>query len=139
MNQSATILQRLRKLVQFDAELGRLGADTKERQQMQSKIAALRAPLPTSILSHYDRCKSRGKLSIAPVRHGVCGACHLALPSGRLADLFRRPTELNVCDNCGVLIYPADDEPEKKSDAAPVSVEKTSKKKRSYVRRQPVA
>jgi predicted nucleic acid-binding Zn-ribbon protein len=105
---------------------------------MQSKIAALRAPLPTSILSHYDRCKARGRLSIAPVRHGVCGACHLALPSGRLADLFRKPTELNVCDNCGVLIYPADDEPEKKSDATPIPVERTGKRKRSYARRQSV-
>jgi predicted nucleic acid-binding Zn-ribbon protein len=136
MNQSATILQRLRKLVQFDAELGRLGTDTKERQQMQSKITALRAPLPTSILSHYDRCKARGKLCIAPVRHGVCGACHLALPTGRLADLFSKPTELNVCDNCGVFIYPADDEPAKKTESVLLSVEKTSRTKRTSIRRR---
>ncbi|HYY29147.1 MAG TPA: C4-type zinc ribbon domain-containing protein [Chthoniobacterales bacterium] len=110
MNQATNILQSLRKLAQFDAEFGKLSSETEQYQEMQDKIESLRAPLPTSILSHYDQRRARGKLSIAPVRGGVCGACHLSIPSGRLADLRRKPRELNVCDNCGVFIYLTEDE-----------------------------
>ena len=110
MNQAAKILKRVRQLAQFDAELRELSSDTDEYRKMQDKIESLRAPLPTSILGHYDGRKARGKLGIAAVRRGVCGACHLSIPSGRLADLRRNPGELNVCDNCGVFIYLPEDE-----------------------------
>src|SRR5580704_16255758 len=105
MNQAAKILKSVRQLAQFDAELRKLSSDTDEYREMQDKIESIRAPLPTSILGHYDGRKARGKLAIAPVRGGVCGACHLSIPSGRLADLRRKPRELNVCDNCGVFVY----------------------------------
>ena len=119
MNQAATILQSLRKLVQLEAELGKMSLDTKEHQRLQVKIDSLRALLPTSILSHYDRRKARGKLSVASVRNGVCGACHLTLPRVRVADLISKPAELNVCDNCGVFIYPADEELVNRRASAP--------------------
>ena len=89
MNQAADILKRLRKLAQFDAELRKLSNETEEYEEMRDKIESLRAPLPTSILGHYDGRKARGKLAIAPVHRGVCGACHLSIPSGRLSDLRR--------------------------------------------------
>jgi len=110
INQAANILKKLRKLAQFDAELRKLSRDTEEYREMRDKIESLRAPLPTSILSHYDGRKARGKLGIAAVRRGVCGGCHLSIPSGRLADLRRKPGEINVCDNCGVFIYLTEDE-----------------------------
>ena len=110
MNRATNILHSLRQLAQLDAELGKLSGETEEYQEVQGKIESLRAPLPTSILSHYDGRKARGKLAIAPVKRGVCGACHLAMPSGRLGDLLRKPGELNVCDNCGVFIYLSEDE-----------------------------
>jgi predicted nucleic acid-binding Zn-ribbon protein len=142
MNQAATIIQSLRKLVQLEAELRNVSADTKEHQQIQVKIESLRAPLPTSILGHYDRRKARGKLSVAPVRNGVCGACHLALPRARLADLISKPTELNVCDNCGVFIYPADEELANRCGSAPkpIPAKRTVKAQRADApRRQPIA
>ena len=142
MNQAANILQSLCKLVQLDAQLPNLSADPEGFQKTKDKIESLRAPLPSSILGHYDRCKARGKLSIAPVRNGVCGACHLSVPSGRLADLFRKPAELNVCDNCGVFIYPAEEDlaPRGGPVAKPIPFEKTLKAKRGYAkRRQPAA
>ena len=79
MNQAANIFQSLRELAQFDEELRGLCRDTPEYQEVQDKIETLRAPLPTSILSHYDGRKARGKLAIAPVHGGVCGACHLSI------------------------------------------------------------
>jgi len=105
MSQAANILQSLRKLAQFDTELRKLPRDTQQYQELLDKIESQRAPLPTSILVHYDQRTARGKLAIAPVRGGVCGACHLSIPSGRMADLRRKPSELNVCDNCGAFIY----------------------------------
>ena len=137
MNQAAKILQSLRKLAQFDGELRKLSVDTEEHQDMWDKIESLRAPLPTAILGHYDRCKARGKLSIAPVRNGVCGACHLSIPSGRLADLFRKQGELNVCDNCGVFIYLTEEELARRTGAAskPIPVQKTLKAKRTHAKR----
>jgi hypothetical protein len=110
MNQAANILQSLRKLAKFDTELRKLSRDTQQYQEMLDKIESQRAPLPTSILVHYDRRTARGKLAIAPVRRGVCGACNLSIPSGRLAELRGKPGELNVCDNCGVFIYLTEDE-----------------------------
>ena len=110
MNRATNILHSLRKLAQLDVELGKLSSETEEYQEVQDKIESLRAPLPTSILSHYDARKARGKLALAPVERGVCGACHLAIPSGRLSDLRRKPGELNVCDNCGAFIYLREEE-----------------------------
>jgi predicted nucleic acid-binding Zn-ribbon protein len=110
MNQAANILQSLRKLAQLDTELCKLSRDTQRYQEILDKIESQRAPLPTSILVHYDRRKARGKLAIAPVLRGVCGACHLSIPIGRVADLRRKPAELNVCDNCGAFIYLSEDE-----------------------------
>jgi predicted nucleic acid-binding Zn-ribbon protein len=137
MNQAANMLQSLRKLAQFDAELRNLSVDTEEQQEVRDKIESLRAPLPTAILGHYDRRKARGKPSIAPVRNGVCGACHLSIPSGRLADLFRKHGELNVCDNCGVFIYLTEEELAPRSGAAakPIPVRKTLRSKRVCAKR----
>jgi hypothetical protein len=118
MNQAANILQSLRKLAQFDTELRKLSRDTQQYQEMLDKIESQRAPLPTSILVHYDRRTARGKLAIAPVHRGVCGACHLSIPSGRLADLRRKRGELNVCDNCGAFIYLSEDESDAPSKSA---------------------
>src|SRR5258708_20019534 len=137
MNQAADILKRLRKLAQFDAELRKLSNETEEYEEIRGKIESLRAPLPTSILGHYDGRKARGKLGIAPVRQGVCGACHLSIPSGRLSDLRRKPGELNVCDNCGVFIYLNEEgsAPPSVSTSDRAPVQKTPKPKRAYAKR----
>jgi len=58
-----------------------------ERRQVEDAINSVRAKVPEPILGHCDRQKSRGKLGIAPVRGGVCGACHLKMPLGHVAEL----------------------------------------------------
>jgi predicted nucleic acid-binding Zn-ribbon protein len=108
MNQAASIMQSLRNLARLDAELRNLSAGTPDYQEHKNRVALLRAPLPTSILVHYDQRIARGKPGIAPVQGGVCGSCHLSLPSGRLADLRSKPQEVNVCDHCGAFIYLAE-------------------------------
>ena len=70
-----------------------------------ARVNSLRELIPTSILLHYDRLKARGKRSVAPVKRGVCGSCHLAVPSGSLANLRRTTGTLNLCVNCGAFVY----------------------------------
>ena len=84
--------------------------ETAERRQVDDAINSVRAKLPEPILGHFDRQKSRGKLGIAPVRGGVCGACHLKMPLGHVAELRHKQDDLALCDNCGTYIYLPPDE-----------------------------
>ena len=77
MENVETILEGLLELVRLDMQLRKAGMETAERRQVEDAINSVRAKLPQPILGHFDRQKSRGKLGIAPVRGGVCGACHL--------------------------------------------------------------
>lgn len=133
MNQAANMMQSLRDLARLEADLRKLSEDTPAYNEHKKKMALLRRPLPTSILAHYDKRLAQGKAGVAPVRRGVCGACFLTLPSGRLADLRRRPEELNVCDHCGAFIYPDEGEtPPSSSSAKPTPARKTLKTKRAH-------
>ena len=109
MNQAASIAQSLRDIARLETEARKLSETAPEYEECKKRIKQIRAPLPTSILLHYDKRVARGKPGIAAVRRGVCGACYLGLPSGRLADLRRNPKELNVCDHCGAFIHLAED------------------------------
>ena len=111
MNQAASIKRSLVDLARLEAELRKLPQNAPECEACKTMIKQIRAPLPTSILLHYDKRVARGKVGITAVRGGICGACYLGLPSGRLADLRRNPSELNVCDHCGAFIYLAEDKP----------------------------
>ncbi len=122
-NQSKKIAGWLRKLADLDANTpGRRDETTAEQ------IFALRRLIPTSILQHYDHFKSRGKRSVAPITRGVCGSCHLALPSGVLANLRRMGETLHVCINCGAFVYLTEEELAKNR---PSGAAESSKKTRS--------
>ena len=105
MNQAQNIIPRLRRLAELEATTRQLRKDPAAIASLTAEIESLRAILPTSILNHHDARRARGKVSVAPVRRGICGACHIAIPRGRLAELRRVADELNVCDHCGVFIY----------------------------------
>lgn len=99
----AKITNSLRRLSVLESGKGRLvGALTVH--EIQIDIARLRSILPASILAHHDRMMQRGKTSIAPVKNGVCSACHLSLPGGHLARL-QSSQDLEVCDHCGTFLY----------------------------------
>jgi len=75
-------------------------------------IAHFREILPTSLLGHHDSRIARGKRSLAAVKNGVCGGCHLALPSGHRTRKASGDL-LDVCDNCGIFLeWPAARSPE---------------------------
>jgi predicted nucleic acid-binding Zn-ribbon protein len=110
MENLETIVEGLLELVRLDTQLRKTDKDTAERRQVEDAINSVRAKLPQPILGHFDRQKSRGKLGIAPVRGGVCGACHLKMPLGHVAELHHRQDDLALCDNCGTYIYLPPDE-----------------------------
>ena len=87
MENVETILESLLELVRLDMQLRKTGKETAERRQVEDAINSVRAKLPEPILGHFDRQKSRGKLGIASVRGGVCGAYHLKMPLGHVAEL----------------------------------------------------
>ena len=98
--QSKNIATWLRELSELEA-----GRAKPVRGTTAARVNSLRELIPTSILLHYDRLKARGKRSVAPVKRGVCGSCHLAVPSGSLAHLRRTTGTLNLCVNCGAFVY----------------------------------
>ena len=110
MENVETILEALLELVRLDMQLRKTGKETAERRQVEDAINSVRAKVPEPILGHFDRQKSRGKLGIAPVRGGVCGACHLKMPLGHVAELRHKQDDLALCDNCGIYIYLPPDE-----------------------------
>jgi len=110
MENVETILEGLLELVRLDLQSRKTDKDIAERRQVKDAINSVRAKLPQPILAHFDRQKSRGKLGIAPVRGGVCGACHLKMPLGHVAELHHKQDDLALCDNCGTYIYLPPDE-----------------------------
>lgn len=110
MENVETILEGLLELVRLDVQLRKTGRETVERRQAEDAINSARAKVPEPILAHFDRQKSNGKLGIAPVRGGVCGACHLKMPLGHIAELRHKQDDLALCDNCGTYIYLPPDE-----------------------------
>lgn len=110
MNQAQHIIPRLRQLAELEGAQRQLKKHRGASASLAAEIESLRAVLPTSILSHHDALRARGKISVAPVTRGVCGACHLAIPRGHLGQLRRVADDLSVCDHCGVFIYLADED-----------------------------
>jgi predicted nucleic acid-binding Zn-ribbon protein len=103
-SQSKKIARWLRELSDLDLNI-RSNTPVDENGAAAERINVLRGLIPTSMLQHYDHLKSRGKRSVAPITRGVCGSCHLAFPSGVLANLRRTSETLNVCVNCGAFVY----------------------------------
>jgi len=110
MENVETVIEGLLELVRLDVQLRKTGKETAERGRVEEAINSVRVKLPAPILGHFDRQKSRGKLGIAPVRGGVCGACHLKMPLGHVAELRHKQDDLALCDNCGTYIYLPPDE-----------------------------
>lgn len=75
-----------------------------EEQQKVSEAA-----VPEDVLARYRRIlKSKRDVAVVPIRHGACGGCHMKVTpqtslSAKAAD------QLVSCDNCGRLIYWADE------------------------------
>lgn len=95
----------LRQLEELDKVRSLLKPKSTKRAALDAEIEEVRLRLPTAILRHYDQRRARGLPAIAPVKRGVCGACHISMSCGSVSELHRSGGTLGVCENCGVFIY----------------------------------
>jgi predicted nucleic acid-binding Zn-ribbon protein len=104
MNISQQVLRDIKELHRLEGRVQTLGMERQYGEATFAEIQELRKRIPTSILGHYDRLRTRGKESIAAVRRDVCGACHLQLPRGVVLHL-QGSHEMGICDHCSAFIY----------------------------------
>ncbi|PTY08336.1 hypothetical protein DB347_01765 [Opitutaceae bacterium EW11] len=70
----------------------------------QAVVAGLREQVPNPILAHYLRLVEQGRKGVAPVRHGVCTACHMRVPASMTGSLMKQD-DLTLCENCGCYLF----------------------------------
>lgn len=76
-----------------------LQPQARARGEASGRVKVLREEVPVSFLGHFDRQVSRGRHAVAVVRNGVCGECHMKLPSGVASGLVRED-EVMLCETC---------------------------------------
>jgi predicted nucleic acid-binding Zn-ribbon protein len=111
------LIQCLVQLDELDKARSALKTKSTKLAALTARIEELRQRLPTAILKHYDQRRARNKPTIAPVKRGICGGCHISMTRSSAANLHRSGGAINVCENCGVFIY-LDDGGEHGSDAS---------------------
>ena len=80
-----------------------------EGTEAAAKAFELRSEVPSSRLGHFQRQISRGRRAVAVVRNGVCGECHMRLPTGAAASLVSAD-DLVLCETCSCYLMLAPDE-----------------------------
>lgn len=84
------------------AEQGTLESELKEaRAERGAKAAKVDRPL----LNKYDRIRSRRENALYPLRGPSCGNCDTAVPMQR-RNVMAASGTIEVCEGCGVLLYP---------------------------------
>lgn len=83
--------------------------ETKMKQNyviLKRKREALAAEMQPALLDRYEQMrKRRGGVAVAPVHNGVCGACHVDLPTGVISALQSNRDELVMCTSCGRYLF----------------------------------
>ncbi|HXF60796.1 MAG TPA: C4-type zinc ribbon domain-containing protein [Caldilineaceae bacterium] len=79
--------------------------ETKLKQNyvlLKRKREALASAMAPALLERYEQMRKRkAGVAIAPVQNGVCGACHVQLPTGIVNGLRSGNGELVLCPSCG--------------------------------------
>ncbi len=72
---------------------------------LQARQASARRAAPQNLLSLYDNLRARkGGRAVAELDGETCSACHVAVPSSKLATAFEGD-ELTYCGNCDRLLW----------------------------------
>lgn len=73
--------------------------------ELESNRAQLAAAVDESARNRYERLlKSKGSNVVVGVQHGVCGGCHMRLPTAIIVAC-QGQQELVGCINCGRILY----------------------------------
>ena len=92
-----------------DSQVTALGAREenlkKELAELESNREQLLQAVDDAARSRYERLlKSKGSNVVVGVEHGVCGGCHMKLPTQILVST-QANQELVTCINCGRILY----------------------------------
>ena len=82
----------------------------KSTPNRMEQMEALRSEIPESLVRIFDHFVARKRKSVAVVRNGVCGECHLKIAIGILGSLAFGQS-VQQCGNCGRFLYLPEDEP----------------------------
>lgn len=99
IGQAASKLERLKNM--RDAKVSEIESEisdiAKERDALAAKISA-------GVLARYEQlAKDKGGLAVVPVRDGICGGCHVVLPTFLVARA--KPNDQVVrCESCGRIL-----------------------------------
>ncbi len=78
---------------------------SKQLTEHQARRGELAAAVNEDVLLRYERLlKQRGDNVIVGINHGVCGGCHMKLPTQVLVAC-RGAAQLNTCPHCGRILY----------------------------------
>src|SRR6185437_4419668 len=93
----------------MDESLGQLATREanlkKELDQLTSNREEIAAAVDESARGRYERLmKSKGGNVVVGVQHGVCGGCHMKLPTQTIVTC-QAQNELVTCINCGRILY----------------------------------
>jgi predicted nucleic acid-binding Zn-ribbon protein len=95
-----------RKLV--DDQVAQLGQREsvlkKELAELQSDREQLAAAVGESERGRYERMMRKGDNIVVGIQHGVCGGCHMRLPT-QLVVMCQGDKEIVTCINCGRILY----------------------------------
>ncbi len=89
-----------------------MAADQKDLEDKLADARRLRADkakhVPRSLLSRYDRVRSRKRIrAVFPLRGHSCGNCDTMIPLQR-RSIMAGTGATEVCEECGVMLYSAD-------------------------------
>jgi len=96
-----------RKLAEGEiAQLGtRETALTTELERLEANREELAGAVEETVRARYERLfKHKGGNVVVGVNHGVCGGCHMRLPT-QLVVLSQARNEMVSCINCGRILY----------------------------------
>lgn len=101
------VLNEAKKLM--DDQIGQLAAREANLQKELAELSANREQLASAVddsaRGRYERLmKSKGGNVIVGVQHGVCGGCHMKLPTQILVTC-QAQQEIVTCINCGRILY----------------------------------
>ena len=93
----------------MDDQLGQLASREenlkKELAQLTSNREEIASAVDESARARYERLmKSKGGNVVVGVQHGVCGGCHMKLPTQTIVTC-QAQNELVTCNNCGRILY----------------------------------
>lgn len=101
------VLADAKKLL--DDQVGQLNAREenlkKELTKLEANRGELAAVVDESSRARYERLmKNKGDNAVVGVQHGVCGGCHMKLPT-QIIVTCQAQSELVACINCGRILY----------------------------------